>query len=63
MLIADASYADLWFWVWLWKILLVGVVTGFTAMAVWVTIGGVADIKRLLARIRANHEADSRRHD
>lgn len=46
------------FWIILWKIVLVGGVCMFGAMAVWVTIGGVFDIKRLFARIAASHEED-----
>lgn len=60
MLFADASYADLWPWIWLWKIMLIGVVAGFSCMAVWVTIGGAFDVKRMFARIVANHEEDER---
>ena len=61
MLFADASYADLLFWVWLWKIMLIGVLAGFAGMAVWVSIGGAVDIKRMFAHILANHEAEKRR--
>ncbi len=46
------------FWIVLWKIVFVGVVCLFGGMAVWVTIGGVFDIKRLFARIAASHEED-----
>ena len=60
MLFADALYADLWFWVWLWKILLISVVAGFSCMAVWVTIGGAVDVRRMFARILANHAEDER---
>jgi len=44
------------FWIVLWKIVLIGGVCLFGGMAVWVTIGGAFDIKRLFARIRASHE-------
>ena len=60
MLFADASIEDLWFWVTLWKVLFVCAVSGFAGMAVWVTIGGVGDIKRLFARINAEHEQEER---
>ena len=43
------------FWVVLWKILLVGGLIVFGAMAVWVTIGGFLDIKRLFKRIAESH--------
>ena len=48
------------FWIMLWKIVLIGGVTMFGLMAVWVTIGGVFDIKRLFARIRASHEEEAK---
>jgi hypothetical protein len=38
-------------WILLWKIVLVGGVSLFGAMAVWVTIGGFYDIKRLFAQL------------
>ena len=44
------------FWVVLWKILLVGGLILFGAMAVWVTIGGFFDIKRLFKRITESHQ-------
>ncbi len=47
------------FWIMLWKIVLVGGVCLFGAMAVWVTIGGVFDIKRLFARIAAAHKEEA----
>ena len=39
-------------WMLAWKICLVGTLAMFAATAVWVTIGGARDIKRLLARLR-----------
>ena len=44
------------FWATLWKILLIGGCILFGAMAVVVSIGGLFDIKRLFARIAADHE-------
>ena len=46
------------YWIMLWKILLVGGVSLFGAMAVWVTIGGYYDIKRLFARMAEDREKD-----
>ncbi len=48
------------YWIILWKVFLIGVVCLFGGMAVWVTIGGVYDIKRLFARIAASHEEDAK---
>ena len=39
------------FWITLWKIVLIGGCGLFGTMAVWVTIGGYYDIKRLFARM------------
>ncbi len=47
------------YWIILWKVFLVGVVCVFAGMAVWVTIGGAHDIKKLFARIAASHEKDA----
>ncbi len=44
------------FWIVLWKIVLIGGLILFGMMAVWVTIGGVFDIKRLFKRIAESHE-------
>ncbi len=46
-------------WELLWKILLIAAVVLFGLLAVWVTVGGAADIKKLFARIRQSHEEDS----
>ena len=45
-------------WITLWKVLLVGGVSLFGAMAVWVTIGGYYDIKRLFARMAEEREQE-----
>jgi hypothetical protein len=47
------------FWIVLWKTLLIGGLVLFGSMAVWVTIGGVFDIKRLFRRIAESHEQDA----
>ena len=46
------------FWIVLWKIVLVGGLILFGTMAVWVTIGGAFDIKRLFQRIAESHEQE-----
>ena len=60
MLFAEAAFEGVWLWVILWKVMLIGTVGGFAGMAIWVTIGGVGDIKRLFARINAEHEQEER---
>jgi len=42
-------------WMLLWKIVFIAGVSIFAAMAVWVTVAGVGDIKRLLEKIRQSH--------
>ena len=46
------------FWIVLWKVVLIGGLILFGSMAVWVTIGGVFDIKRLFQRIAESHEQE-----
>ena len=46
------------FWIVLWKIVLIGGLILFGSMAVWVTIGGVFDIKRLFQRLAESHEKE-----
>ncbi len=58
MLFAETAFEGVWLWVILWKVMLIGTVGGFSGMAIWVTIGGVGDIRRLFARINAGHEQD-----
>lgn len=43
------------FWVLLWKVVLVVGLAVFAGMAVWVTIGGARDIKRLFNRLDEQH--------
>ena len=43
-------------WIMLWKIVFVVGVILFAAMAVWVSIGGLFDIKKLFARLAQEHE-------
>jgi hypothetical protein len=42
-------------WMLLWKIVFVVGVAVFAGMAVWVTVAGFRDIKRLVGRIREEH--------
>jgi len=44
------------FWATLWKVVFIVGSVVFTGMAVWVTIGGVRDIKRLFAKIEESHK-------
>lgn len=46
------------FWIILWKALLIGAVLLFGGMAIWVSIGGFFDIKRLFARIAEEHRQE-----
>ena len=57
LLLADAL--PLSFWIVLWKIVLIGALLLFGSMAVWVTIGGIFDIKRLFQRIAESHEQEN----
>jgi hypothetical protein len=43
------------YWILLWKIVLLGAVGLFGALAIVVTIGGAADISRLLKTLRDEH--------
>ncbi len=45
-------------WMTLWKVVFVVSLVVFAGMAVWVTIGGFADIKRMFARIEESHKAE-----
>lgn len=40
------------FWILLWKLVLIGGIALFAALAVVVTIGGAADVRRLLRMLR-----------
>ncbi len=46
------------FWILLWKATLVVGLAVFAGMAVWVTIGGARDIKRLFKRLDEQHKQD-----
>jgi len=46
------------FWMNLWKVVFVVSLLVFAGMAVWVTIGGFRDIKRMFARIEESHKAE-----
>lgn len=46
----------------LWKVVFIVSVAAFSVMAVWVTIGGARDIKRLLSLLKGDEkEEDSRK--
>ncbi len=49
---------ELQYWIILWKTVLIGGVSLFGAMAVWVTIGGYHDIKRLFAQMAEAREQE-----
>jgi len=46
------------YWIILWQVVLVGGLLLFGAMAVWVTIGGFFDIKKLFRRIAERHQRE-----
>ena len=46
------------FWIWLWKIVLIGALALFGCMAVGVTIGGYFDVKRLFRTISESHREE-----
>ena len=46
------------FWILLWKIVLIAGCGLFGTMAVWVTIGGFYDIKRLFAQMAEAREQE-----
>lgn len=45
-------------WALLWKIMFILVMATFAVMSVWVTIGGWADIKSLLKRLKDHGDDD-----
>jgi len=49
------------FWILLWKVVLIAGVIMFSGMAVWVTIGGLFDIKRLFTRIEQSHKKEEKK--
>ena len=44
------------FWIVLWKSVFIVVLSVFAAMAVWVTVAGFKDIKKLFAKINTEHK-------
>jgi len=48
------------FWIILWQIVLIGSLILFAGMAVWVSIGGFFDIKRLFKSIAESHQQEQR---
>lgn len=49
------------FWILLWQIVLVGALVLFGSLAVWVTIGGFFDAKRLFVKLAEDHQEDQRK--
>jgi hypothetical protein len=43
------------FWITLWKIVLIGGIALFGALAIVVTIGGFRDVVRLIEHLRSSH--------
>ena len=43
------------FWITLWKITLIGGIGAFAILAVWVSIGGYFDIKKMFKKINERH--------
>ena len=39
-------------WIWIWQIFFIAVLLGFGVMALWVTVAGFRDIKKLFARLK-----------
>lgn len=50
---------DFGHWELIWKILFVTTLIVFSAMSVWVTIGGYKDLKSLLEQLDENDQEDS----
>ena len=46
------------FWLVFWKVLLITALVAFALISIWVSIGGVADIKALLGRLENKSEED-----
>ena len=46
-------------WIALWKIVLILGIGGFSVMAVWVTIGGALDVRKLLRSLREEPAEDA----
>lgn len=46
---------DMETWALIWKIVFIGGVSLFFGMAIWVTIGGYKDIKKLFKKIDESH--------
>ena len=47
------------FWIALWKVVLIGGVGLFAALAIVVTIGGAVDIRNLFRTLREQHDKDT----
>jgi len=48
------------FWILLWKVVLIAGISLFAVMAVWVTVWGARDIKKLLQTLNEEHEASGK---
>lgn len=44
------------FWVLLWKCVLIGTITIYATIAIWVTFQGARDIKTLFASLKKRHK-------
>ena len=51
------------FWICLWKIVLIGGVGLFVALAVVVTIGGAYDVRKLFRTLREEHAKETAAED
>ncbi len=51
------------FWICLWKIVLIGGVGLFVALAVVVTIGGAFDVRKLFRTLREEHAKEAAAED
>jgi len=47
------------FWILLWKAIFIAGLVVFAGMAVWATIGGARDIKRLFRTLDEQHRKDT----
>ncbi len=44
------------FWIYFWGITLVLVLIAYAGLAVWVTLGGMSDIRSMLATLKKQHQ-------
>ena len=50
-------------WAFIWKVVFIGVLSVFAGMSVWVTVGGWADVRKLLQRLSDGTGVDSKSDD